>query len=139
MSQANQDSQKALNLHTKGIGYLNRIRKVTPKKGQPFWSVEVNCHYGTDKDSTRFDCIVVGKDAIDLFDKHLVGMTKEDTVTASVLISDIYLHQYIYTKGPKTGEPGACIKGRLLEVKYLKVNGQVVHSTKLQATNTHAA
>lgn len=61
MSQANQDSPKAFNLHTKGIGYFNRIRQVTPGKGQPFWSVEVNCLHGNDGESTRFDCKVVGQ------------------------------------------------------------------------------
>lgn len=139
MSQANQDSPKAFNLHTKGIGYFNRIRQVTPRKGQPFWSVEVNCLHGNDGESTRFDCKVVGQETINLFEKHLAEVGKDDTIIASVVMSDIYLHQFIYQKGAKAGEPGACIKGRLLDVKYLKVNGQVVHSTKPQATNTHAA
>ena len=29
-------NEKYFDLHTQGIGYLNRIREVTPKRGLPF-------------------------------------------------------------------------------------------------------
>ncbi len=32
----NTQESKFFDLHTRGIGYLNRIREVTVRKGQPF-------------------------------------------------------------------------------------------------------
>ncbi|STV76430.1 Periplasmic protein TonB, links inner and outer membranes [Klebsiella michiganensis] len=31
--------RKYFDLHTRGIGYVNRLRQVTPKKGILFWPV----------------------------------------------------------------------------------------------------
>ena len=132
-----QQPQRHFDLHTKGFGYLNRIRKITPRKGQPFWAVEINCLHGNDGESTRFDCNVVGQEAIALFEQHLDEVKKEDKVMASVVMGDINLHSFIYTNGEKAGEKGACIKGRLLKVKYLKVNDSVVYTS--EQPKTHAA
>ena len=35
------ETRKYFDLHTTGIGYLNRVREVTPKEGTPFLSVTI--------------------------------------------------------------------------------------------------
>lgn len=53
------------NLHTSGLGYLNRIREVTPKKGDPFLCCDIAALRGeaSNAEHTWFDCRVSGKDA----------------------------------------------------------------------------
>ena len=53
------------NLHVEGVGYLNRVRTVKPKKGQEFLACTVAALRGSDSDVsyTKFDCRVSGADA----------------------------------------------------------------------------
>ncbi len=114
-------------LHTHGFGFLNRIRKVVPKKGSPFWAVDIAACRGADGEKTYFDCNVVGKEAIALFDQHLANFKQgEDKVTASFVISDLRVEQFTYSSGDKKGQPGVSLKARLLRFKYLKVNDSVI-------------
>ena len=46
----NTQESKFFDLHTRGIGYLNRIREVTVRKGQPFMAVTVAALRGTSDD-----------------------------------------------------------------------------------------
>src|SRR5690606_16814466 len=66
MNQAQSTQEKQyFDLHTTGIGYLNRIRVVSPKKGQPFLACNIAALSGAADDVvyTRFDCRVSGKEA----------------------------------------------------------------------------
>ncbi len=58
----NTQESKFFDLHTRGIGYLNRIREVTVRKGQPFMAVTVAALRGTsdDVEYTHIDCVVRG-------------------------------------------------------------------------------
>jgi len=62
------ETTKYFDLHTTGIGYLNRIREVTPKEGSPFLSVTIAALRGSvDKvQYTYFECRVSGKQAQEL-------------------------------------------------------------------------
>ena len=53
------------NLHVEGVGYLNRVRTVKPKRGQEFMACTVSAMRGSTADLgyTKFDCIVSGADA----------------------------------------------------------------------------
>ncbi|MEZ9025031.1 DUF3577 domain-containing protein, partial [Vibrio sp. 10N.247.310.99] len=68
MSDNNQNTY--FDLHTHGFGFLNRVRKVTPKKGDPFYATTITCLRGDDNERTYIDCKVVGKEAIELFEAH---------------------------------------------------------------------
>ena len=61
----NTQESKFFDLHTRGIGYLNRIREVTVRKGQPFMAVTVAALRGTsdDVEYTYIDCVVRGAEA----------------------------------------------------------------------------
>ena len=60
----NEDS-KYFDLYTPGLGYLNRVREVTPNEGTPFWSVTIAALRGSADDAryTYFECRVSGKQA----------------------------------------------------------------------------
>ena len=41
-------------------------------------------------------------------------------------IADIYPELFTFEKGDRKGQPGVSIKGRLLRVKFAKVNGESI-------------
>ena len=51
---------KYFDLHVHGIGYVNRIREVPVKRGNPFWACDIAALHGAEDDVefTRFDCRV---------------------------------------------------------------------------------
>src|SRR3546814_5642661 len=67
MAHANQlqEATTYFNLHTVGIGYLNRVREVQVRRGQPFMACDIAALHGaTDAvEYTRFDCKVAGGEA----------------------------------------------------------------------------
>jgi hypothetical protein len=67
MAHANQSQEATtyFNLHTVGIGYLNRVREVQVRRGQPFMACDIAALHGaTDAvEYTRFDCKVAGGEA----------------------------------------------------------------------------
>ncbi|GEK15424.1 DUF3577 domain-containing protein [Aliivibrio fischeri] len=122
-------------LHTHAFGFFNRVRKVVPKKGEPFWAVDISACRGDAGEKTYFDCNVVGKEAIALFEQHLANFEQgKDVVTASLVIGDLRVEQFTYKSGTKkAGQPGVSLKGRVLRIKYLKVNDTVVFKTESEA------
>ena len=126
------NSNAYFDLHTTGFGYLNRVRKVVPKRGNPFYAVTIACLRGDDNEKTYIDCKVVCKEAMALFEQHQLDKIKfgqgQSTGSLSFVIGDLYLDTFTYPSNhaSKPGQTGAALKGRLLRVKYLKVNQQVL-------------
>ena len=114
------------NLLVEGVGYLNRVRRVKPKKGQEFLACTVSAMRGSTDDIgyTRFDCRVSGADAKKIVKQLEPDVTAEKTVLIGFKIADIYPELFTFEKGEKKGQPGVSIKGRLLRVKFAKVNGE---------------
>ena len=115
-------------LHVNGVGYLNRIREVKPRKGQPFLACSISAMRGdpNDVEYTKFDLRVTGGEA-----KRIVAMLKPEVdgkkpVVIGFRIGDIYPELFTYERGEKAGQPGVAIKGRLLKIGFAKVDGQVV-------------
>jgi hypothetical protein len=112
-------------LHVTGIGYLGRIREIKPRKGDPFWACAVNAMHGeiADPDYTRFDLIIRGDKARQrvLFLKDAVDAKK--TVVVAFKAGDIYPEAFEYQDGPRKGEVGVVIKGRLLQLGATKIEG----------------
>ena len=127
--QSQQTSQPSyFNLHVEGVGYLNRVRTVKPKKGQAFLACTVSAMRGSTEDVgyTKFDCRVSGSDAQAIV-KQLEGdVTAEKSVIIGFRIADIYPETFTYEKGERQGQIGVSIKGRLLRVKFAKVNGESI-------------
>ena len=130
MSEQSQATSQSsfFNLHVEGVGYLNRVRTVKPKKGQEFLACTVAAMRGSTADLcyTKFDCRVSGAVAQKIVKILEPDVAAEKTVLIGFRIADIYPEMFTFEKGDKKGQPGVSIKGRLLRVKFAKVNGYPV-------------
>jgi hypothetical protein len=130
MSESTQASSQPsyFNLHVEGIGYLNRVRTVKPKKGQEFLACTVAALRGSDSDVsyTKFDCRVSGADAQAIVKRLEDDVAAEKAVIIGFRIADIYPELFTFEKGDRKGQPGVSIKGRLLRIKFAKVNGKSI-------------
>ncbi|MBE0613764.1 MAG: DUF3577 domain-containing protein [Burkholderiales bacterium] len=116
------------NLHVEGVGYLNRVRTVKPKNGQEFLACTVSAIRGSiDAVAyTKFECRVSGAEAKKIVKLLEPDVAAEKAVLIGFKIADIYPELFTYEKGDKKGQAGVSIKGRLLRVKFAKVNGEAV-------------
>lgn len=123
---------KYFDLHTTGIGYLNRIREVEVRKGKPFLSVTVAALHGCadDVEYSYIDCKVSGSEAERLVRLYSVSLSAGKKVLVSFRIGDLWADAFTYTKGDKQGQPGASLKGRLLFISWVKVDGELVYQAK---------
>jgi hypothetical protein len=127
-TQASSSQQSYFNLHVEGVGYLNRVRTVKPKKGQEFMACTVAALRGSDSDVsyTKFDCRVSGADAQAIVKRLEDDVAAEKAVIIGFRIADIYPELFTFEKGDRKGQPGVSIKGRLLRIKFAKVNGKSI-------------
>ncbi|ARQ75677.1 hypothetical protein B6D87_16260 [Pseudomonas fragi] len=133
MSTSHTSEAKFFDLHTTGIGYLNRIREVKPRgKGKPFMAVAIAALHGsTDEvEYSYIDCNVVGTDAEKLIRRCQEAVDAGKKVLAGFRIGDIWADAFTYEKGDKKGLPGASLKGRLLFISWIKVDGETVYEAK---------
>lgn len=131
---------KYFDLHTTGIGYLNRIREVKPKKGSPFMAVSVAALKGSSNnvEYSYIDCNVVGAEAEKLIRRCQDAVSLEKKVLVSFRIGDIWPDIFTYEKGDKKGQPGVSLKGRLLFIGWIKVDGETVYEAKPREVATAA-
>ncbi|EFI61991.1 MULTISPECIES: DUF3577 domain-containing protein [Comamonas] len=127
------------NLHANGIGYLNRVRWVTPtgrgRKAEPFLACAISALRGaTDSpDYTYFDLRVSSAEAIDLIDSLQKEVDERRKVLISFRIADLYAHSYERDVRDQGGRPtgqkehAGLIKGRLILINSVKVDGQLVY------------
>ncbi|MDT3671804.1 MAG: DUF3577 domain-containing protein [Aromatoleum sp.] len=124
-------------LHTKGCGYLGRVRWVKPRgggrRGEPFLACAINAVHGsvTEPAYTYFDLRVVGAECTELVERFKPDVQQDRKVFVSFRVGDIYPHLYYAdVKDSETGEPGkeprVIIKGRLLLLTHVKVDGETV-------------
>lgn len=122
---------KYFDLHTTGIGYLNRIREVKTR-GKPFVAVTVAALRGSTDNAeyTYIDCNVVGEEAEKLIRRCQPAVDADKKVLVSFRIGDIWPDLFTYEKGEKKGQSGVSLKGRLLFINWIKVNGELVYDSK---------
>ena len=120
------DDTKYFDLYTTGIGYLNRVREVTPKEGPPFCSVTIAALRGSvdDVHYTYFECRVSGQQAQKLVQQLKPAVEGKLKVLVGFTLSDLFAEAYIVKNGDKAGETGVSLKARLLRVGWAKVDGQ---------------
>lgn len=104
------------------------MRTIKPKKGQPFLACTVSALRGSDAEVsyTKFDCRVSGADAQEVVKRLEADVNAEKSVLVGFRIADIYPELFTFEKGDRKGETGVAIKGRLLRIKFAKVNGQAI-------------
>lgn len=133
--------QEYIDVHTTGIGYVNRIRDVSPKKGDAFLACTIAALSGkrNDPDYTYYDVKVAGKDAQHLIRRCVNAVTNQQNVLVGFVIGDAYPEAFTYTKGSKAGQQGLQMKGRLLYVKWIKVDGNTVYPEKSESNTDEDA
>lgn len=123
---SNNEATKYFDLHTNGIGYLNRVREVTPEEGTPFLSVTIAALRGSvdNVQYTYFECHVSGKKAQEIVRQLKSAVEGKLKVLIGFTLSDLYAESFTYKNGDKAGETGVSLKARLLSIAWAKVDGQ---------------
>ncbi|PZP65469.1 MAG: hypothetical protein DI604_24175 [Delftia acidovorans] len=132
--QASNGQREYFNLHTNGVGYLSRVRWITPqgrgRKSEPFLACAISALRGSSdsSDTTYFDLRVSGAEAISLIDSMKQSVDERRKVTMTFRIADTYPHVYERdVRDQQTGRPtgkkemAALIKGRLIPRRPPKV------------------
>jgi hypothetical protein len=116
------------NLHVEGVGYLNRVRTIKPKNGQEFLACSVSAMRGSVDEIgyTRFDCRVSGAQARKVVRMLESEVAADKRVMVGFRIADIYPELFTYERGENKGQPGVAVRGRLLRIKFAKVDGAPV-------------
>lgn len=129
---SNEDT-KYFDLYTNGLGYLNRVREVTPEDGVPFWSVTIAALRGSVDDAqyTYFECRVSGKQAQAIVRQLQPAVEAKRKVLVGFTLSDMFVETFTYKNGDKAGQTGVSLKARLLRVGWAKVDGQPFYSEQL--------
>lgn len=120
-----------INLHAQGLGYMSRVRHVTPRKGTPFMACSINAMFGEKGVAdgiqyTSFDVRAVNAEVAALLDDAMADANNKDlSVMVRFRISDFYPDTYRLESGVNAGEMRTVLKGRLLMITHLwvKVKG----------------
>lgn len=112
-------------LHITGMGYLNRAREVAVRKNPSFLAVDITAIHGeaNELQKTRFDCRVMGAEAQDILRLLMPHIEAGQKVLVGFRLGDLYAETFIY-KGEKAGQTGVSLKARLLQIIWVKVDGQ---------------
>ena len=122
------ENVKYFDLHTTGIGYLNRIREVTPEEGTPFLAVTIAAIHGSASDvqHTYFECGVYGEQAQNTVRELKSAVAGESKVLIGFTLSDLRADAFTFKQGDKAGETGINLKARLIRIAWAKIDGQKV-------------
>lgn len=132
--QPSQQSDDYFDLLGEGLGYLNRVRTVTPEnnKSAKFLACSVTALRGSVNAAryTKFDLHVNGKQAKEAVALLERDVTEKKRVIVGFRIADYYPEHFTYYKdneqGKKEAHIGCVIKGRLLRLMFAKVDGEPV-------------
>lgn len=133
-----QAQPKAYNLHTVGMGFVNRLRFVKPEgKGKGYWCVSIGALYGVEDENGRsesslFDLNVVGKAAKESVQTLQAAFNEGKKIFVEFKAGDSRAEHFQYKKGQRAGQWGSCIKGTLLQLRKAWVNGELVIDTSQQ-------
>lgn len=140
-NQAQASAAEYFNLQASGCGYLSRVRWVSPNKrggrsGDRFLACAINALRGDVNDPayTYFDLRVSGEEAIGLVEELQEDVDKGRKVFVAFKLGDFYPHAYerdeMDDRRRPTGktEMATLIKGRLLLITHVKVDGEVVYN-----------
>lgn len=121
-TQTQNNQAQFFNLHTKGLGYINRFREVKTQAGK-FCSVTVGFLRGSadNVQYTYVDCIIRNAEICEVLKAKQDVINGDNKVLAVVTVGDIYPDAFEHN-----GKTLAGIKGRLIGMTQLKVDGQVV-------------
>ncbi|MBP6636366.1 MAG: DUF3577 domain-containing protein [Sulfuritalea sp.] len=135
---ATSNEKSYFDLHITGLGYLNRIREVKPKKGDSFLACDIAALNGPSDDVSyvRFDARVSGSEAQHLVRRCIQAVDAEKKVMIGFRLGDLWTDTFTYSKGKRAGEQGVSLKARLLFVSWIKVDGKLVYKAEPKPTET---
>jgi hypothetical protein len=133
----NQIDKSYFNLNTSGIGYVNRIRTVAPKRGESFLCCDITALMGpsNEVEYIRFDCRVTGAEAKKLITRCENAVKEKRKVLINFRLGDMYIDTFIYAKGSRKGETGVSLKARLLYIGFIKIEGIKVYKAEQKIVN----
>ncbi len=143
-NQQSNATSEYFDLHTSGVGYLNRIREVEIKKGGNFMACTIGALRGSksDVEYTYFDCRVSGSEASKVV-KTLIDASKANKqILAGFKIGDLYPETFIYKSESKKGQTGINLKAHLLYLSWVKIDGDTFYtapSKKVSSENNDDA
>ena len=122
------ENSKYFDLHTTGIGYLNRAREVTPEQGTPFLAVTIAAIHGSvaDVQHTYFECGVYGEQAQHTVRELMPAVEDESKVLIGFTLSNLKADSFTFKQGDKAGQTGVNLKARLIKIAWAKIDGQKV-------------
>ncbi len=134
----NSTEKSYFDLHITGLGYLNRIREVKPKKGDAFLACDIAALNGPSDDVSyvRFDTRVSGSEAQHLVRRCIDAVEAEKKVMIGFRLGDLWTDIFTYSKGKNAGNPGVSLKARLLFVSWIKVDGKLVYKAESKPTES---
>jgi hypothetical protein len=128
-------------LHITGLGYLNRIREVKPRKGDTFLACDIAALNGPSDDVSyvRFDTRVSGSEAQHLVRRCTEAVEAGKKVMIGFRLGDLWTDTFTYSKGKHAGEQGVSLKARLLFICWIKVDGLLVYKAEPKANEATAS
>ncbi len=123
-STSNSTEKSFFDIHTKGIGYIQRARMVSPKSGrksQPFLACTIAALVGPAVNPTYryIDVRVSGAKAQQLVEGYIGVDDPKKQPLVSFRVGDLWVDPFIRPKGKHQGEAAASLKARLLKVELL--------------------
>ncbi|MGE4593381.1 DUF3577 domain-containing protein [Alcaligenes sp.] len=113
-------------LHTSGIGYIQRAREVPVRGGrraQPFLACTIAALVGSAKDPSYryFDVKVSGAEAKKLVERFIGVDDPKQRPLVRFRLGDLWGDAYIRDKGEYKGQAAASLKARLLKAEPLEI------------------
>lgn len=135
------NTQTYFNLHTHGIGYLNDVRIVQPKRGNEFVACRIAALVGPSNniEYRYFDVNVVGAEAEKLIKKCQDAVDNKKKVLISFVMADFWVDTFTYSTDSqhhKKGDTGISLKGRLIRIKSIKIDGELKYQEKSKSVET---
>ena len=129
------ETKQYFDLHTTGIGYLNRVREVNPKEGESFLAITIAALRGSVDNAqyTHFECRVSGKKAQEIALRLKPAVEGNQKVLIAFTLSDLFAESFTFKNGDKAGETGISLKARLLRIAWAKVDGQPFYTAQEDA------
>src|SRR5690242_7292036 len=119
VSSTHSSSKKSyFDLHITGLGYVNRIREVKPKKGELFLACTIAALNGPidSPDYCYFDVKVSGRVAQHLIRHHEQAVKDGNKMLIGFRLGDLWKDPFTYSSGEKKGQQDVLLKARLLFV-----------------------
>ena len=117
-----------------GVAYVNRVKQILPQKGvdtfTPYWTVKLAVLVSERDEKVHYryiDCTIPAEEAAKLI---CLYSTEANNPKFKVLIGFRISNLQAKTFTRKDGEYASMLKGRLIKVGWLKVDGRTVYSAE---------